>query len=160
MAAYVNPKVAHLPEYAHLLPNAGRDDDRPTATPPAEQGRRLATFDRKGLGDERAELRVSIDEYQGHPYISVRVWTYDARVDGWWPSRKGVSVRLSEAEGVAAALTEAIERVGDQPDRSRSKPLDRGEQGGPPARRDEQRQPSQTQSRPAAPARGPAFDEF
>lgn len=148
------------PKYADRYPNAEHGDDRPTATPPAEQGRRLATFERKGRGDERSELRVSLDEYQGHPYISVRVWTYDVRVDGWWPSRKGVSVRLSEASGVADTLNEAVEKVGDQADRSRAKPIDRGEQGGPPARRDEQRQPSQPQSRPAAPARGPAFDEF
>jgi hypothetical protein len=50
------------------------------------------------------------DEYQGHPYISVRLWQRDSRTGAWWPQKgRGVSVRLSEARGVAEALEKALE---------------------------------------------------
>ena len=64
----------------------------------------------------RQELRVVLDEYQGHPYVSVRLW--QAGQDGaFWPLKgKGVSIRLSECEGVAAALQEALDRA-EQPTR-------------------------------------------
>ncbi len=39
-------------------------------SPPQESGQRLATFPRHG-GEE---LRVNLAEYEGHPYVSLRVW--------------------------------------------------------------------------------------
>jgi hypothetical protein len=66
----------------------------------AEEGRRLATFPR----DPTTELRVTLAEYQGHPYISLRVWER-GRDGRWWPVKgKGCSVRIAEAEGLADAL--------------------------------------------------------
>jgi hypothetical protein len=87
-----------------------------TAEAPAPSGETLATFPRKGPNGVRQELRVVLDEYQGHPYVSVRLW--QANQDGaFWPLKgKGVSIRLSEAEGVAVALQEAIDRA-EQPTR-------------------------------------------
>jgi hypothetical protein len=83
-------------------------------TPPQETGTRLATFPRPGpKGD--AELRVSLDSYEGHPYITVRLWTKSAgwgNAPSWWPTPKGVSVRLGEAREVAAALLEGLELSG------------------------------------------------
>jgi len=114
--------------------------------PPAENGRRLATFDRKGPKGERAELRVSLDEYQGHPYISVRLWTIATWGDGgWFPTRKGISIRLGEAEGVAAALAEAVELVGV--------PEPRPSKGGG-------RQPLDREGSDRTPAGAADFDEF
>lgn len=68
--------------------------------PPQETGRRLATFPR---GDG-VELRVSLAEYQGRPYVALRVW--ERGQDGqWWPVRgKGCSVRVAEARELAEAL--------------------------------------------------------
>jgi hypothetical protein len=44
---------------------------------------------------EGAELRVSLAEYQGRPYVSLRVWERGS--DGeLWPSKKGCSIRASE----------------------------------------------------------------
>lgn len=86
----------------------------PAAETPRETGRRLVALPRSRRGGPDEELRVSLDEYQGHPYISVRLWTQDARSGAWWPSKKGVSVRLAEAEDVADALREAL-RVADAP---------------------------------------------
>ena len=51
---------------------------------------------------------MALDERDQHLFISVRVWTKE-KVGQWWPSPKGVSVRLSEAEDVAGALTKALD---------------------------------------------------
>lgn len=73
-----------------------------TQAPPADQGERLATFPRNG-GEE---LRVTLSEYQGHPYVSLRVWAPGS--DGQlWPTKKGCSVRIREL----ADLVEALGRV-------------------------------------------------
>jgi hypothetical protein len=73
-------------------------------TPPADTGRRLATIPR---GDGREELRVSLAEFNGHPFVALRVWQRDASGQ-WWPTRKGFSIRLSEAREVADTLAEAL----------------------------------------------------
>jgi len=78
-------------------------------TPPQEQGRRLATFPR---GDG-AELRISLAEYQGGPYVALRVWERD-QAGAWWPVKgKGCSVRIAEAGKLAEALT-AVAGVSDR----------------------------------------------
>jgi hypothetical protein len=54
----------------------------PPAPPLAETGRRLATFPR----NRGEELRVTLAEYEGHLYISLRVWAPGS--DGLlWPVR-------------------------------------------------------------------------
>jgi len=73
------------------------------AVPPQEQGARRATFPR-GPG---VELRACLDEYEGHRYFTLRVWEQGRHDGEWWPTRKGVSVRLSEAHDLARVLAEA-----------------------------------------------------
>jgi len=72
---------------------------------PVETGKRLATVQR----DENTELRVVWDEYEGKPYLALRIW--ERRDGAWYPTQKGVTVRLRElpsvADGIAAALDEA-----------------------------------------------------
>ena len=71
----------------------GYQPDRPT--PPQENGRRLATFPR----GEGAEMRVNLAEYQGRPFVSLRLWERDG-AGAWWPVKgKGCSVRLNEEAG-------------------------------------------------------------
>ncbi len=77
------------------------------ATPPEERGKRLATLRR---GDSE-ELRLAWQEYQGRPFLSVRLWTRDD-AGSWWPDKaRGFTVRVREladfADGVAAAVEEA-----------------------------------------------------
>lgn len=77
------------------------------ATPPEERGRRLATFPRGKEG--REGLRVTWDEYEGHPYLSLRIWTRDDS-GGWWPDKhRGVTVRLRELPDLATAIADALD---------------------------------------------------
>lgn len=90
------------------------------AAPPEPSGETLAEFPRRGKYGSEEALRVSLDQFEGHPYISIRVWSRDNRSGQWWPLKgRGVSVRISEAEGVAQALNEALERAQE------SRPLQR-----------------------------------
>ena len=95
-------------------------DHRPGPAPrpaPEPSGELVAAFARPGFrGGPDGELRVSVDEYQGHSFISLRLW--ERGTDGeWWPTKKGISVRLGEAEGVADALMRGLELAGGVRDR-------------------------------------------
>lgn len=100
-----------------------RFPERRQATPPPEQGRRLATIQRP---KDDAEIRLSWCEYEGHPYLSIRVWTRGK--DGqWWPDKhRGFSVRLRELPTVAEAVAEALELADQHLDQA-GRPQPRGE---------------------------------
>lgn len=77
-------------------------ETRPRQTsPPEATGKLLATCVRGHKKNE--ELRISLDEYRGHAYVSLRVWERGGK-GPFWPSKKGVTIRLSEIETVLAAL--------------------------------------------------------
>src|SRR4051794_10048858 len=80
----------------------------PIAPSPPDPSSILATLDR-GRGEQ---LRVTLAEYEGHPYVSLRVFA--PGLDGQlWPVRgKGCSVRIRECRAVADALVDALERAG------------------------------------------------
>jgi len=88
------------------------------AAPPQEQGARLATFPR-GPG---VELRVCLDAYEGHNFITLRVWER-GQDGGFWPTKKGVSVRLSEAHDLARVLAEAARDSFKASNRGRGKTI-------------------------------------
>jgi hypothetical protein len=75
--------------------------------PPVERGERLATIPR---GDSE-ELRIVWDQYEGKPYLSLRVWTKDA-AGGWWPDKaKGVTIRRRELAAFADGFAVALDRA-------------------------------------------------
>lgn len=94
---WVNPKYARPEE--------------PRPAPPEPSGRVLATFERPGRGrGPDAELRVTLENWQGNDYFGVRVWSRGA--DGpWYPTRRGCSIRLSEAEDLADVLGQAVAQL-------------------------------------------------
>lgn len=118
--------------------------------PPQEQGRRLATFPR-GQG---AEMRVNLSEYQGKPFVSLRLWERD-QAGAWWPVKgKGCSVRMAEAPGMIDALRAALGTADD--DAPRQGPDDNARfinKGRP------QRAPFDPKTLPGPTAAG-GFDEF
>ena len=69
-------------------------------SPPQESGQRLATFPRHG-GEE---LRVNLAEYEGHPYVSLRVWAPGPDGQLLPVKGKGLSVKLREVAGLAEVL--------------------------------------------------------
>jgi hypothetical protein len=77
---------------------------RPKKGPPEETGRRLATCERGDL----EELRIVWQEYQGHPFVNVRLWARG--VDGgWYPDpRRGVALKRRELLACAHALDVAV----------------------------------------------------
>ena len=110
---------------------------------PRETGRRLATFPRN---QGKEELRLGLDNFEGHDYVSLRLW---ARGDdgSWWPTRKGCSIRLAECAGLAEALAGvAAERTGGEPRRPPGPTRQRPDQGRPVSA--------------AKPRRAEGFDEF
>ncbi|MGA2699600.1 MAG: PC4/YdbC family ssDNA-binding protein [Isosphaeraceae bacterium] len=76
-----------------------------TATPPTENGPRIGTIQRSA--DE--EIRVNWSEFEGKPFISLRLWKRGD--DGqWWPdAKRGMSVRIRELPDLAAAIAEALD---------------------------------------------------
>ena len=75
------------------------------STPPEEQGRRLATLKRP---KDRAEIRLTWCEYEGHPYLNIRVWAEDHDGQLWPQKERGFSIRLRELPDVAEAIAEAL----------------------------------------------------
>ena len=98
------------PKYADRYPDAGQAEAtaEPPTRPPAETGRRILALPRKGRDGSEDELRVSLDAFEGHPYISIRLWMLDRRSGAWWPTKKGLSIRMREAGDVADAIREAL----------------------------------------------------
>ncbi len=79
---------------------------------PRESGKRLATFPRRG-GPTRPpeELRITLDTFEGHAFVGLRLWAQGS--DGnFYPSRKGVSVRVGELVGVIKALCAGARELG------------------------------------------------
>ncbi len=56
---------------------------------------------------EREQLRLSRRTYNGRAYLDLRVYEL-GRGGDWLPTRKGCSVRFSEAGDISAALDRAL----------------------------------------------------
>jgi hypothetical protein len=83
---------------------------REVRPPPADEGVPLATIPRRSKDGAAGELRLRWLEYEHRPYISVRLW--EASADGQlWPTKKGVTIRLSELPAFAAGIAAALDRA-------------------------------------------------
>jgi Transcriptional Coactivator p15 (PC4) len=79
--------------------------------PPRENGRRVATIRRSEL----EEIRLNLSEYEGKPYVSIRMWSKNAETGQWWPVKeKGLSIRIRELEAFAEGIARMTELVADQ----------------------------------------------
>jgi hypothetical protein len=61
------------------------------------------------------ELRISLSEYEGWPYVDLRVWVQYPGVAGWRPTPKGTSIRIREIEDVISALRKVLVLVSYDP---------------------------------------------
>jgi hypothetical protein len=96
--------------------------------PPGEQGTVLAVLPRHG-GEE---MHVSLCDYNGHPYVSLRVWAPGTDGQLWPMKARGCSVRVKEIMPVARALAEALKLIGA--DAGGSQPPQRRPSGEAPGR--------------------------
>jgi hypothetical protein len=89
-----------------------QNTDQPRGQAPTETGRRLATFPR-ALRDGHAteELRIVLDEYEGHTYLGLRIWV-EGKDGQWWPSRRGLTIRPAELVDAIKALVGAARELG------------------------------------------------
>jgi hypothetical protein len=128
------------------------------AGPPAPTGTLLAAFPRKGPDGVEQELRIVLDAYEGHEYIAVRLWQRDAS-GAWWPMKgKGLSIRLGEAQGVAVALQQALDLVGQQ---AGTPPPERPAREAPPRARPRMVEPRHAwDDRGSPPTPGHDYDDF
>lgn len=81
-----------------------RADASRSAEPPEEIGTNLVSIVR---GDDI--LRATWTTYEGHPYLSLRIWTPARDGPGYWPTRRGVSIRRHELADIRDALEAAIQ---------------------------------------------------
>lgn len=58
----------------------------------------------------REIIRVEVEEYKGHRFISCRVWAKNNEGESV-PTRKGMSISLNHAEPVLMALCAAHEQL-------------------------------------------------
>ena len=54
-------------------------------------------------------MRITWDEYQGSPFLGLREWVPGG--GGHYPTKKGVTVRVSELPALANALADALDRA-------------------------------------------------
>src|SRR5262249_40284131 len=76
--------------------------------PLEDEGRRLATLPR---GDN-VELRVTLSEFRGRPFIALRIWERGGDGQLWPMKGRGCSIRLHELGEVIGALRSAEDLAG------------------------------------------------
>ena len=91
-------------------PNVYRNSNQPPEqqqAPPESSSREIAVFERPGKGrGPDTELRMDLSEYMGYPFVNLRLWTKGP--DGsWYPTRKGLSIKIRECKNLADSLLEA-----------------------------------------------------
>jgi hypothetical protein len=79
---------------------------------PRESGRRLGTLVRPGrYGKPTEEIRIAADDYQGHDFLSVRIWT-EGRYGNFYPSQRGITVRRAEVADFIKAMIAGARELG------------------------------------------------
>jgi hypothetical protein len=91
----------HAERFRQALP------PRRSATPPAENGPRLGTIQRSA--DE--EIRVNWSEYEGKPFVSIRMWKRGDDGQHWPDGKRGIAIRIRELPDLAAAIAAALDEA-------------------------------------------------
>ena len=104
LSAYQHQPHQPPPGYHHHQPHHHQPQQLPQ---PVESGQRLVCFDR----GPSTQLRVNWATFNGHPYLSLRVWAL--LDDGRWvpDSRRGCTVKLRELEEFRDAVQQALDIV-------------------------------------------------
>jgi len=88
---------------------------RRSTGPPQENGPRLASIDRS----ETEQIRINWSDYEGKPFLSIRMWKRGDDGRFWPDPKRRISIRVRElpdlADGVAAAIDLASESLQGSP---------------------------------------------
>lgn len=74
-----------------------------SGSPPEMKGQLLGT-----LSHKEGAVRIVWDEYEGHPYLSIRLWTAD-NSGQLWPSKNGFTVKLRDLPTLGEAIGKALD---------------------------------------------------
>jgi hypothetical protein len=111
-------KAAHNPHWQRLQELTEAQGSSPPARrnvepePPRESGQRLGTLTRPGrAGKPTEELRIARDTYEGHDFISARIWMQGSDTQ-WYPTKRGITIRRGELAGCIKALVDGADALG------------------------------------------------
>lgn len=85
-----------------------------TGTPPAMKGQLLGTLPHKD-----GEVRIVWDEYEGHHFLSIRLWAADDNGQ-MWPSKNGFTVRVRDLPSFGEAISRALDLGLQETERSKT----------------------------------------
>lgn len=90
----------------------GQRTERERREAPRETGKRLATLKRRGSRSKPdSELRIVLDAYEGHPFLSLRIW--EQGTDGnFYPTKSGVTLRIGEVYEAIRGLCVGAREMG------------------------------------------------
>ena len=108
------PPLSAYQHQPHQPPTGYHHHQQPHHQPqqlpqPVESGQRLVCFDR----GPSTQLRVNWTTFNGHPFLSLRVWCQ--LPDGRWvpDGRRGCTVKVRELEGFRDAVQQALDLAAD-----------------------------------------------
>lgn len=74
-----------------------------TGTPPAMKGQLLGTLPHK-----EGQIRIVWDTFEGHSFLSIRLWTVDDNGQ-LWPSKNGFTTKIKDIPTLAEAIGRALD---------------------------------------------------
>jgi|TARA_E500000331_G_scaffold116324_1_gene113567 hypothetical protein len=63
--------------------------------------------------NQPSQIKIEAIEYEGKPRIDVRLWVFAKQLDKMIPTRRGLSIRLDQLDGVRRQLTDAERALKD-----------------------------------------------
>ena len=60
-----------------------------------------------------SQIKIEAIEYEGKPRIDVRLWVFAKQLDKMIPTRRGLSIRLDQLDGVRRQLGDAERALKD-----------------------------------------------
>jgi hypothetical protein len=63
--------------------------------------------------NQPSQIKIEAIEYEGKPRIDVRLWVFAKQLDKMIPTRRGLSIRLDQLDGVRRQLVDAERALKD-----------------------------------------------
>ena len=63
--------------------------------------------------NQPSQIKIEAIEYEGKPRSDVRLWVFAKQLDKMIPTRRGLSIRLDQLDGVRRQLTDAERALKD-----------------------------------------------